>query len=163
MAKYFDVEGARNAGYTDQEIQSHMASKNLVPKFSVGGLVGNVGRSALGFGKNIVTAIPNLYKMGKNVVTGEQSVGDIGRAIGQSYKDRYGGWDEIARTAYFDPAGTLADVSATAGVVGGAAKLGGLGKASSVANKVSRATDPLMVAGKATSVLTKPAQNLLPK
>lgn len=163
MAKYFDVEGARNAGYTDQEIQSHMASKNLVPKFSVGGFAGNVGRSAVGFGKNILTAIPNLYKMGKNVVTGEQSVGDIGRAIGQSYKDRYGGWDEIARTAYFDPVGTLADVSAVAGAVGGAAKLGGLGKVSSVANKVSRATDPLMVAGKATSVLTKPAQNLFAK
>jgi|GEM_PF-4577840 len=163
MAKYFDVEGARNAGYTDQEIQSHMASKNLVPKFSVGGFAGNVGRSAVGFGKNILTAIPNLYKMGKNVVTGEQSVGDIGRAIVQSYKDRYGGWDEIARTAYFDPVGTLADVSAVAGAVGGAAKLGGFGKVSSVANKVSRATDPLRVAGKATSVLTKPAQNLFAK
>lgn len=159
----FDVEKARIAGYSDDEIQSYMAKRNLAPKFTLGGFAGNVGRSAVGFGKNILTAIPNLYKMGKNVITGEQSVGDIGKAIGQSYKDRYGGWDEIARTAYFDPVGTLADVSATAGAVGGAAKLGGLGKASSVAGKISRATDPLRVAGKATSVLTKPARDLFAK
>lgn len=159
----FDVEKARLAGYNDQEIQSYMASKNLAPKFSAGEFAGNVGKSAVGFGKNLITAIPNLYKMGKSVISGEQRLGDIGRTIGQSYKDRYGGFDEIARTAYFDPVGTLADVSAVAGAVGGAAKLGGLGKASSVAGKVSRATDPLRIAGKATSVLTKPARNLFAK
>lgn len=159
----FDVEKARIAGYGDDEIKAYMAKRNLSPKFSVGGFTSNLGRSATGFGKNLVTAIPNLFKMGKSVASGEQSVGDIGRAIVQSYKDRYGGWDEIARTAYFDPVGTLADVSATAGVVGGAAKLGGFGKVSSVAGKVSRATDPLRVAGKATSVLTKPARDLFAK
>lgn len=159
----FDVEKARLAGYNDQEIQSYMASKNLAPKFSLGGFAENVGRSAVGLGKNIITAIPNLIGMGKNIASGKQTIEDTGKASWQFLKDRYGGWDELARTAYFDPVGALADVSVGAGAVSGAAKLGKLGKVGSVASKVSRVTDPLRMAGKASSVLTKPVRQLFSK
>lgn len=159
----FDVEKARLAGYNDQEIQSYMASKNLTPKFSLGGFAENVGKSALGLGKNIVTAIPNLLGMGANIITGKQTLGQTGKAIGQGLKDRYGGWDELARTAYFDPVGSLADVSLAGGAASGAAKLGKFGRLASTAGKVSRATDPFAMAGKASSVFTKPANQLFAK
>lgn len=159
----FDVEKARQAGYSDQEIQSYMASKNLTPKFSLGGFASNVGKSALGLGKNIVTAIPNLIGMGANIVTGKQTLGETGKAIGKGLKERYGGWDELARTAYFDPVGSLADVSLAGGAVAGAAKLGKFGRLASTAGKVSRVTDPLRMVRRASSVLTKPAGQLFAK
>lgn len=152
----FDVEKARNAGYSDQEIQSYMASKNLSPKFSLGGLASNIGKSAVKFGGDILSAPKSLWNLGKGLVTGETTLGETGSAFGQSLKDRYGGLDEIARTLYFDPVGLLADVSVGAGAIGAGAKLGKLGKVSNVASKVSRATDPFRLVGKASKVATSP-------
>jgi len=163
MAKYFDVEGARNAGYSDQEIQDYMASKNLSPKFSVGGFAKNVGKSAVGFGKNVVMAIPNLIGMGANIASGKQTLGDTGSALLKSLKDRYGGWDELARTAYFDPVGSLADVSVGASALGGLAKLGKAGEVANVLGKVSKATDPMALFGKVGSAATESARGLVSK
>lgn len=159
----FDVEKARLAGYSDQEIQSFMAQNNLVPKFSAGGFAGNVGKSAVKFGSDILSAPKNIFNLGKGLITGKTTLGETGSGLVQGLKDRYGGWDEIARTAYFDPVGTLADVSAVTGAVGGVAKLGKAGEVANTLSKVSRATDPLSIAGKATRTIAKPATNLFSK
>jgi hypothetical protein len=163
MAK-FDVDKARSAGYNDQEIQQFMAQNNLVPKFSMGGFAGNVGKSAFKFGKDIIFAPINLIGLGKGLATGETKLGDVGKSIGQSYKDRYGGWDELARSLYFDPISVAADASIVAGVGGAGVKA--LGLSDDLArglSSVSKATDPLRAAGKATSTLTKPVRNLFAK
>jgi len=163
MAK-FDVDKARSAGYNDQEIQQFMAQNNLVPKFSMGGFAGNVGKSALKFGGDILSAPKNIWNLGKGLVAGETKLGDVGKGIGKSYKDRYGGWDEIARSLYFDPVSVAADASIVAGA--GAAGAKALGLSDDLArglSSVSKATDPLRIAGKATSTLTKPARNLFAK
>lgn len=160
----FDVEKARNAGYSDQEIQKYMASKNLSPKFNVVGFGQNIGRSALQFGKDILSAPKNILNLGKGLVTGEAKVGDVVSNIGQSYKDRYGGWDELARTLYFDPVSVASDVSMLAGAGAGGAKM--LGMSDDIVRgltSASKATDPLRVAGRATSVLTKPVRDLFSK
>jgi len=108
-------------------------------------------------------AIPNLIGMGANIVSGKQTLGDTGKAVWQSLKDRYGGWDELARTAYFDPVGSLADVSVGASALGGLAKLGKAGEVANVLGKVSRATDPLAAVGKTSSILTRPVGELFSK
>lgn len=54
----------------------------------------------------------------------------VAEAAGQFYKDRYGGLDNIADTAYEDPVGILSDIAMVFG--------GGLKTAGSLANKVGR-------------------------
>lgn len=76
-------------------------------------------------------------------------------AVGQFYKDRYGGVENIKRSAYEDPVGVALDASIVLG--GGGAGLKGLGalskssklaKAGQIASKVGRIIDPVSTAGK---------------
>ena len=66
-------------------------------------------------------------------------------AAGQFYKDRYGGLDNIADTAYEDPVGLLSDLSMLVG--GGlklgstAAKMGGMGRTAKALGTAGRVAD----------------------
>lgn len=79
-------------------------------------------------------------------------------AVGQMYKDRYGGIENIKKTAYEDPVGVALDASmvlggAGAGLkgVGSLAKSSRLAKAGQIASKVGRVIDPVSMAGKGLS------------
>lgn len=63
-------------------------------------------------------------------------------AIGQVYKDRYGGADKIKNTLITDPVGAVADVSTVFGLGGAGLKAAGLPGATAL-NTASRATNPL--------------------
>lgn len=76
-------------------------------------------------------------------------------AVGQMYKDRYGGVENIKRSLYEDPVGVALDASMVLGGTG--AGLKGLGvvskssrlaKAGQIASKVGKVIDPVSIAGK---------------
>jgi len=186
----FDYQGAKNAGYTDEQIGAYMRIKGVKPdqgSASVGGFVGNLGKSAVenvgGMGSAIANTInpdmekntiANLGKLavgtGQLLIPGEQGLEDRPRAVGKFYKDRYGGWENIKKTAYEDPVGLALDASVVLG--GGGAALKGLGavskssklvKAGQIASKVGKFVDPLSASGKGLGkVVTKiPGSNIV--
>jgi hypothetical protein len=68
---------------------------------------------------------------------------NVSSALGQHYKDRYGGLENIRNTLITDPVGSLADASVVAGGAGLGLKAAGAGEAARVANTVSSAIDPI--------------------
>lgn len=109
-------------------------------------------------GNQIVSAIPGLGAVQSR--TGNQEA--QAKAVGQFYKDRYGGIDNITNTIYNDPVGVVADAATVATGVGGALRGGGaiatkmglagksnaLTRAGRTASNIGRTVDPIMVAGK---------------
>ena len=87
---------------------------------------------------------------------------DKARAVGNFYKDRYGGFDKIGETLYNDPVGVVADVASVAtgagGILKGGASLAGkagmvskAGKIANVGSKVAEfgnAIDPVLASSK---------------
>ena len=78
-------------------------------------------------------------------------------AIGDFYKDRYGGRENILHTAITDPVGAAADLSTVLGLGGGAAKMAGMGNASQGLSRLSTLTNPLTAVGKAATAGAKGA------
>jgi hypothetical protein len=133
------------------------ARRNFIP--SAGNLV-----------KNVVTPILHpiqtgeaLYDIGKGLVS--KAAGAVGidqdpeekakteataDAVGQFFKDRYGGVDEFKNTLAHDPVGLIADLSAalTGGSTLAARAPGIVGRAAQVAGKVGNVVDPILAAGK---------------
>lgn len=112
-------------------------------------------------GNQIVSAIPGLGAVQDRAGNQEGQA----KAVGQFYKDRYGGIDNIANTIYNDPVGVVADAATVATGIGGALRGGGaaatklglagksntLTRAGRTASNIGRTIDPLMVAGKGVS------------
>lgn len=122
--------------------------------------LGNLGSSAMQYGKDIWDAVSDPIGTGTALVEalagggqllkdelGVKSMGTFGdqrdkaRAVGQHFTDRYGSWDAIKRTAGEDPVGFLADATAPL-TLGGAA----LGRGAGVAGKVASLADPAVAA-----------------
>lgn len=74
--------------------------------------------------------------------------GEIGSAIKEGAKGRYGSVDAVKNTLYTDPIGAALDASTVFGGAGLAAKAGGAAKIAKIATKVGDAVDPFMLAGK---------------
>lgn len=153
-------------------------------KKTVGGFLGNVVKStgrAIGdtvsgvanvFNPNPEkNTLNNLRKLGvgayQKLTPGVQENEKYADAVGQFYKDRYGGFDKIKDTLYNDPAGVALDVATVAGGSGLAikgvnlgAKSARLGKVANTLTKIDRALDPIQatgrVFGKIGSVFKKP-------
>jgi len=132
---------------------------------TVGGFLGNVGKSAANVIGSTVEAIVHPIQTGKalvgtgvgfaqKLIPGEQKQERYADALIGYAKDRYGSGQAIKDTLYNDPVGALLDAS-TAVTGGGAAasKLGALSKAGKLADvgeavsSVGRAIDPISVAG----------------
>lgn len=185
--------GASSASSASSSLDSVMKPTEPEKK-SIGGFLGNVGKSALNFGQGLATAVMNPIDTVKTVGSLALGAGDnileagglssgnnrfnkMADMVGNEYKERYGGWDNIKNTAYNDPVGVLADLSTVlsggAGAVtkvgkvaqigSQASKLAGVGKvaqtAGNILNKTARITDPLQIAlkgaGKASSLAVK--------
>lgn len=175
----------------DQQKATGYAPKSFIPdppeKKTIGGFLKNTAKSAGRLVTDTGSAIVNIVNpdMEKNTVAnlGKLAVGtaqyldptqvlgtqheDKARAVGNFYKDRYGGMDKIKNTLYNDPVGAVADVAAVATGVGGAVKgsvaaagkLGAVSKAGRLARvgrvadsvvKVGNTIDPLQAAGRAS-------------
>lgn len=84
----------------------------------------------------------------EKLVPGRQRHEETANAVGRFFKDRYGGWENIKRTAATDPVGILSDASMVltggAGLALRAAKAGGTASRSAKAvGNVGRAIDPV--------------------
>ena len=149
-------------------------------------------RSLAGFGANVVesggrflgdigTAIMNPLDTAKAVgglalggfqklIPGEQGAEKNVDALVNLYVDRYGGLENLKKTAYEDPVGMLADFATLAGGgamlakgAGMAAKGANLAKTAEMVGKVGRVAgaigevaDPLRMAGKGVALAAKP-------
>lgn len=135
---------------------------------SVGGFLTNIAGSAYKNAKDIVGAITHPVQTvkglgnvamgaGQLLVPGEQGKEDYARNVGDFYKDRYGGVENIKNTVYEDPVGVALDVSTIAGLGSGAAKglskVATLGGASNLADDALRASGQLGKIERATNVL----------
>lgn len=89
----------------------------------------------------------------------EQTAG----AVGQFFKDRYGGAEAIKNTLATDPVGAAGDAALALTGAGGlvARAPGAVGRAGEVARAAGRAIDPLAAAGKAVSTVAKVPEAVL--
>lgn len=81
-------------------------------------------------------------------------------AVGQMYKDRYGGLDKARDTLITDPVGVAADLSSVLGLGGAGLKAAGLPGASALST-ASRATNPLSLINPAAKVAGYVGKNAL--
>lgn len=175
------IQQAKSQGYSDEEINSYLKKKGISvpkPKAEWSDLPGNILPSAARFGGDVLSAFMNpgqtLYNIG-GLTTGAASKIIPGQAtgaaelegermvnaLGDFYKQRYGGAENIKESTITDPVGVLADfaglLSGTGGAIrtaGTVGKIGGLAKAGGTIAKVGSAIDPLNIAGKAASPIT---------
>jgi hypothetical protein len=98
---------------------------------------------------NPIQTAKDIYSLGSSVVnlfrSGEQGNEDTARAVGQFFKDRYGGLENIKKTFATDPLGMLADVSIilTGGTTLVPKTAGTIGQVGRVVNTVGKAIDPV--------------------
>jgi len=78
-------------------------------------------------------------------------------ALGNVYKERYGGLENIKRTFGEDPIGMAADVSLLFGGAGAGLRASGLKQIGGALTDVSKAADPLYQGVKAVGAVSKPA------
>lgn len=153
----------------------------LPPERTLGGFAGNVVTSAGRFGGDVLGAVTSPVQtvkalgalgagLGEKLIPGEQGQEKNVDALVKMYVDRYGGLENLKKTAYEDPVGVLADFATLAGVVGLAAKGVGLaskaanlgrtaqiaGNVAKVAGTVGEATDPVRLATKGMSAAASP-------
>lgn len=154
---YVQQTGGSQASVDD--LKAFLEAEQQPEPKSLGGFANNVVQSGGNFLGGLAQTVlhpvdtaKNLGKVGigavEKVVPGVKDV--VGRdytpnadAVGQFYKERYGGLDKIANTAYTDPVGMASDASALFG-------LGELlpGKVGQAAGAISRVTNPLAIPAK---------------
>lgn len=169
--------------------QGTFTPKTFVPeKKTIGGFLGNVGKSAVntvgGIGSALINTVNpdmekntvyNLGKLGVGaaelLIPGEQGAEQTARNVGNFYKQRYGGLSNIGNTLYNDPVGAALDASAVLGGAGAVAKgVGTIGKIDSLArlgsglSEASALVDPIQATGRLAKFgLNKAASSLAPK
>ena len=136
---------------------ANQAVRNIIP--SAGNLAQNIVTPIL----HPIQTAESLYDIGKGVAS--KAAGALGvdqdpeekakteaaaDAVGQFFKDRYGGVDEFKNTLAHDPVGLIADLSAalTGGSTLAARAPGMIGRAAEIAGNVGRVADPILAAGK---------------
>lgn len=155
-----------------QQNSGYMPKSAKPVEKTVSGFIGNVGKSSLNLATGLGSALVNTV----NPNLEENTIANLGRLAGDTvgaasdfisgketpssnkftqladtYKQRYGGLENIGNTLYNDPAGVALDASMVLGGAGALAKAGKLGKTANVFSKAAKYTDPLTYAGKATS------------
>lgn len=162
----------------DKNIQptNNWKPRSFVPeKRTLGGFATNVVKSGGRFLGDVGNALIHPVKTAKSLlglgagvvekaIPGRQAQEKYADAVGNFYKQRYGGKDEILRSLYHDPVGVAGDVSVVARGLGAGAKLAGEG--SKLANigsrlsEISKATDPLQAIGRASKAVSKPIESV---
>lgn len=125
----------------------------------------NLVSSAKGVASNIANTVmhpvqtaENIGTLGKGVlqkigmISGKDAI-PAADAAGEALMARYGSWDAINKTAHDDPVGFMMDLTTVGGV-------GGAVTGSKVLSSVSRAADPLAIAGRAAATAAAPVGKL---
>lgn len=179
-----NVEKARQAGYSDQEIEQFVRDNDLEIKGSAGNFAGNIFRSGARMVGDLTNAALHPVQTIGNI--GTIATGGINKLLpGTSFgekefdatKDyfgtRYGissalkgdfrqAGQDLRRTAYFDPTGTALDAAAVASGVGAGLKGAGavsksskLARAGNFLTKTGEAIDPIYQGSRAIRGATK--------
>lgn len=151
ILKKIEEEEARQATrIREVEQESERATdKNFILE-----TISNVPGSAAQFAKDMITPIlspietaTNLKELVSSTINlikpGEQGNEELARQVGQYYKDRYGGFENIKNTISQDPVGFVGDLAL--GLTTGGAGLratGQAGKISQFASEAGRLVDP---------------------
>lgn len=164
---------------TNEPIQSSKSVQQSQPQSMSWGEVGqkaitSIPSSAVGFGKNIIQPVihpidtaKGIYSIAKGgvekLIPGTQPDEKAFEAVGQFFKERYGGIENLKNTIANDPVGFAADLSTVLTGVGGiAGKIGEVGDISKLArvgeitSKIGKYTNPLTLATKAISPVVNP-------
>jgi hypothetical protein len=184
----FKEQAAPQAGSGDVERRQKWiktmegrAEKEATPWLDVGAqAITNIVPSAIKYGKDIYEAVTNPFETAQGLgqltnaaligITPDvianwmydpkkaKQAGEVGTAVANFYKDRYGSVENFKQSLARDPVGVMGDVSTVLGVTGGAAKLataipqvGAEGKVAALAKGIGTAseyTDPLLASGK---------------
>lgn len=186
-SKYPQYANVPDAQLEQKVLQKYPQYQQYASK-SIGGFLGNVGKSGFNAVKDIAGAavnvlnpdmekntLANLAKLGidtAKLVAGDESELNRASQVVNFYKERYGGLSNVGETFYNDPVGLILDASVVLGGagavvkgVGTAGKLVGVTKAGSALTKAGAAIDPFMQAGKfakagAKGALSKGGANL---
>lgn len=115
-------------------------------------LPGNIPGSAIEAAKDLVYPVLHPIQTAKgiyNVATDSKTRS----AVGDFYKERYGGLENLHDTLIKDPVGIVADLAGvlTGGGAAAAKMAGAAGKVGKIAGKIGTAIDPVVAAGKAIS------------
>lgn len=140
---------------------------------SLGGFAKNIFKSGASNISNIGSAllhpVSTLKNIGKTalggiqkLIPGQQPQEEYANALGDFYKQRYGGVRNIGETLYNDPVGSALDASVVLGGAGvglkGLGKLGqssGLARTGTMLSRAGTAIDPFTYFGKGARALTK--------
>lgn len=175
------ISNARAQGIPDEQIYNHLQTNGLIPapqeQKSVGGFIGNVFQSTGNLIGGAVSGIANVFNpnMQKNTIANivkplagvaESALGINGgtapqdkaqaQAVGDYFKNRYGGGQQILDSLYKDPAGVLADLStvldAGGSLLSKAGEVNDIATASRIGDMASKAgeiVNPINLATKA--------------
>lgn len=120
----------------------------------------NIPQSAGKFVSNIagvitspVQTLRGLGTLSSELISGRP--GPASQSLVKNYADRYGGAENIRNTMIEDPVGFAADLSTVTGIGGGLLRASKATKAADVLTGISKAVDPVQLAGKAI-VASKP-------
>ena len=108
----------------------------------------NIPRSAIEFGKGMVSAVTSPVQTAKSIgktalgaaellIPGEQGSEEYAEALGSFYKQRYGGIENLKKTIAEDPTGFVADLSTFVTGLGSASRVGTLSKIGRIAEPVN--------------------------
>lgn len=125
-----------------------MSMRKAITK-DVAEALSNVPGSALELGKNIAQPVIHPIDTAKGVYKVATDP-ETRAAVGQFYKDRYGGIENLHNTLIKDPVGAVSDLATVLTLGGGlAAKAPGIvGKAGEIVAKTGNAIDPIANAGR---------------
>jgi len=102
-------------------------------------------------------AIQNVLTSGRiNPYEGMEEDKRIADSIGQHYKEKFGGLENIRNTAINDPVGLMADIAGVGSLGGSVLRLAGAEKAAKVAQNISSSIDPISQSIKTTTSSIKP-------
>lgn len=129
-----------------------IANAVLHPVNTVGGVL---DAAAGGVQNAFYAAAPGLKPAQENFFYSPRAE-TTANAVGQFYKNRYGGIGNLRNTVITDPVGFAADVSAVTGLTGMGLRAAGMNNAAKVAETVSKATNPIYLATKTVGAVAKP-------
>ncbi len=127
---------------------------------SGGKLIGDVAQAALHPIQTLQGVGGVILGGAQKLIPGEQQNEKQFNAVGDLYKKRYGGAENIATTVAEDPIGFLSDVAMGAGAVGAAAKISkipSLAEAGKVSTEFARGIDPIAQTVKGVGTVIKKA------
>lgn len=138
--------------WTPEMLQGALHSKGI----DVGKALGNIPESGYNFAKNLIEPFVDFNKTVEGIgrtavgaveklIPGKQDDEKYADAVGQFFKNRYGGMEELKNTIETDPVGFLVDLSGMLGI--GAAATSKIPVISKSLGAVSAVTDPLRLAG----------------